>query len=79
MKTAKCLARVKELAERLPDRILKRVESYIRQGAVDVDAAEDHYGLPKILLCAALADERAGWLPEKGSRAWEELKNLEHF
>jgi len=66
------------LLEGLPDRLRKRAESKIRQGAVNLDEPEGSFILPKLLLISCLKDEIIGWMPQDKEHL-EIIKNLDCF
>ena len=75
MKPHQCLEKFNEVLDKATDTMRIKAQSAMNSGAINWSDWEDDYLLPKIILCAVLAEEAYDWMPpDKKDKS--EVKNI---
>jgi len=67
----------KELAGKVKDDLVKKIEQLMASGGIDLDSYEDNYIAPRILLAAALVDEADQFMVRDCDK--KAVNNLKYF
>lgn len=77
---AQAMRKIRSMMKATRESILKEAEQLLSSGAIDLEAEEDNFRVPKMVLYIAMRNAADGWSPLSWNKQEKKyIKNLSRF